>query len=308
MGRPKGSTIKWQGLIFNNCEILDPVILNKTGCMDKFNIKCYCGKIFQRWPSELKREKQASCGCAKYKISEKASEKRIIDYTNYINEDKTIQLIKPINPNKKCSNDEWVALCLRHDVPIKFIVLPNSVRTNHTKSCGCIVDENRKNGFILYQVNKRIERGLPAHKYIINENILVREMIFKPIRKLIFQIDNFTCQKCNKKQKNTYFNAHHIIPLSNIKFNNKETLSLAFDINNIITLCRQCHKEAHNYAWYSLNKNLQQQYQIIISNRIIEEKILNQYKLIIENKIKPWINNYIKGLDDNSVGENAIPL
>lgn len=83
---------------------------------------------------------------------------------------------------------------------------------------------------------------------------------YKDWRKEIFERDNFTCQKCNKK--GIYLNAHHIKPFAMIlneflkEYNqfspieDKETLlRLAtkykpfWDIKNGITLCKDCHKD-----------------------------------------------------------------
>lgn len=57
-------------------------------------------------------------------------------------------------------------------------------------------------------------------------------------RKLIFERDNYTCQKCNKK-KSGHLQAHHIIPLST-------DFSLAFELSNGITLCSDCHYKLHS--------------------------------------------------------------
>lgn len=48
--------------------------------------------------------------------------------------------------------------------------------------------------------------------------------------------DNFTCKKCNKRWWT--LNAHHIENFSN-------NISLRYNINNVITLCKQCHNEFH---------------------------------------------------------------
>ncbi len=58
------------------------------------------------------------------------------------------------------------------------------------------------------------------------------------LRKKVFERDNFTCQKCKTKNKTAkILEAHHIKPL----FNHGDD-----DINNVITLCLDCHHFAPN--------------------------------------------------------------
>ncbi len=54
--------------------------------------------------------------------------------------------------------------------------------------------------------------------------------------KEIYKRDNFTCQTCGKH--GGLLNAHHILPLAG----NPE---LAFDEDNIVTLCVPCHSRLH---------------------------------------------------------------
>ena len=55
-------------------------------------------------------------------------------------------------------------------------------------------------------------------------------------RKAIFERDNYTCQECGKK--NCYLHPHH--KKSFIKYP-----KLRFDVNNGITLCKDCHYLLH---------------------------------------------------------------
>lgn len=54
-------------------------------------------------------------------------------------------------------------------------------------------------------------------------------------RKLVFERDNFTCQKCGTRG---YLQAHHIIPFS-------KDFSKAFDVENGLTVCITCHEKIH---------------------------------------------------------------
>ena len=60
-------------------------------------------------------------------------------------------------------------------------------------------------------------------------------------RKLVFERDDYTCQKCKIKRTHSWqpsLNAHHIL-----NFSSNE--SLRTDINNGITLCEDCHMQFH---------------------------------------------------------------
>lgn len=66
----------------------------------------------------------------------------------------------------------------------------------------------------------------------------------------VFKRDKYTCVICSKS--NIYLEAHHIISLQFLKkyFNIKnisdaKNCKLLFDINNGITLCKECHKTIH---------------------------------------------------------------
>jgi len=55
---------------------------------------------------------------------------------------------------------------------------------------------------------------------------------YKQWRNMVYQKDNFICQKCNKRGEN--LNAHHLLNFS-------DNIDLRFDINNGVTLCNDCH-------------------------------------------------------------------
>lgn len=64
-------------------------------------------------------------------------------------------------------------------------------------------------------------------------------MQYKDWRTVVFERDNYTCQKCGSKNGNgkaIYLNAHHILSFAGCP-------EKRFDIENGITLCSDCHKE-----------------------------------------------------------------
>jgi len=92
----------------------------------------------------------------------------------------------------------------------------------------------------------RIERGYKGEKCpnwrggVTSETIKrCSELFWKKLRKMVYQRDNFTCQKCGKHEGK--LQCHHIVP-----FRINEDNSM----NNLITLCIACHRKSDwNKSW-----------------------------------------------------------
>lgn len=58
------------------------------------------------------------------------------------------------------------------------------------------------------------------------------------LRQMVFERDNWECQKCGKTEKEAPLHCHHIKGYTQNKI-------LANDIDNCITFCKECHEEVH---------------------------------------------------------------
>lgn len=72
---------------------------------------------------------------------------------------------------------------------------------------------------------------------------------YKKWRKEVFIRDNYTCQKC--KKRGGYLHPHHIEAKS-------MKPELAYDIENGVTLCQDCHRKFHKK--YGFGKNTKEQF------------------------------------------------
>jgi len=65
---------------------------------------------------------------------------------------------------------------------------------------------------------------------------------FREWRTKVFERDNYTCQRCglkSKKGERIILHPHHIIFLS-------QAPELAYELDNGVTLCADCHQEVHS--------------------------------------------------------------
>jgi predicted restriction endonuclease len=88
---------------------------------------------------------------------------------------------------------------------------------------------------------------------VSEENNRIRQSIeFAEWRKAVFERDNYTCQKCGaklikSKTKNIILHPHHIKSFADYP-------EFRFDVDNGITLCKDCHKNEHRRSKKCLNQ------------------------------------------------------
>lgn len=102
-------------------------------------------------------------------------------------------------------------------------------------------------------------------------------------RTKVYERDNYTCQCCGKYGGE--LNAHHIYGYTEYK-------NLRIELNNSITLCKNCHKEYHKF--YGYNHNVWEQFKEYLNDKYLETKQIHFLNLIeIINSRISQINNKI---------------
>ncbi len=173
-----------------------------------WNCICSCGNNTIVSSHSLCAGHTKSCGCIKYKdlLGKKFGRLTVISE----------------HGRTKGQKVTWDCIC---DCGKKAVTTTCSLINGHTQSCGCL----------------RIERVSEA---CLNPNITDEERITKrhypeynEWRQAIFEIDNYTCQKCGEIGGRLC--AHHIEGYAN----NKE---LRISLDNGITLCKKHHQNLHH--------------------------------------------------------------
>lgn len=144
-------------------------------------------------------------------------------------------IIISVNTEKDNGNYYWLAQC---DCGNQKLINSRSIKTGRVISCGCYSKEINK--IRLTESNKK--RSGENHPNwdptkSNKERFILRKNKISYLREETFKRDNYTCQCCDKK--GVILNAHHILPFS-------KYVELRYDVNNLITLCYECHKKYHS--------------------------------------------------------------
>lgn len=158
--------------------------------------------------------------------------------------------------SKKCADIAKVGVNYQPYVRIKktcvicgseFDVIPARQFSKHTCSKECHIVWLKKRIVSLKTRIKISQSHLKEKAYNwkgdnttrIERKTLMSRMDYRIWRLSIFNRDNFTCQECGKR--GIHLQAHHIKPWSIYP-------NLRYDINNGITLCKECHKKTDSYC------------------------------------------------------------
>lgn len=214
----------------NKIEIIE--ITNRKNKDKKILViaKCYCGKTFETEQRNILNGRTKSCGCSRIK--------------NYANQ--RFGMITVIEKtDKRCKFNKSVIWKCRCDCGNELELSVSQFKHPQRHSCGC----DKTN--IINACKSRA--GEKHHWY--NEEIpdLERKKRRRTYKYSLvlktYKRDNYTCCKCNKHT--TSLCAHHLDGYHWCK-------EKRFDLDNLVTLCINCHKLFHKK--YGNNNNTKKQF------------------------------------------------
>ena len=223
---------------------------------------CECGTIKEVKKSKLSDGTSKSCGCLARELSSIRGSNSGLDLTN-----KTFGRLKALRPTgeKKKDGRIWFCEC---ECGGTIETTARSLNGGRTRSCGCL------------QIEKVTQLGLshkgtnnPAYNHELTMEQRETNKFHrtsadaKRLRLEVCKRDVFKCQVCSKNVSKNFI-AHHLDGFAD----NKEK---RFDMDNLVTLCKDCHISFHKAYGYgnntaeqfklfkSINKNRTEQLPVI---------------------------------------------
>jgi hypothetical protein len=244
---------------------------------------CDCGNKGDVSRVSLISGKSQSCGCLNSELTTARLIKRHSEDESYLDFiGQKFGMLTVIGRSEKINNDgryEYICKC---ECGKETNVLKSNLTSGRTMSCGCYNSALMKKRFEDYRISKGYDKNIFMNE-IFNT---LRNNTFGLMKHLIIELDQNKCVLCNST---TNLHVHHINPLSNfLDINNKDTYINLYNVENLICLCRNCHKKAHKKK---IDLNIQT---ILLEHRKknpINQKLKNEYSKI-EINIKEFINNF----------------
>ena len=228
---PVGRAKDIRGQKFGRLTVIDRVEHQKGTGKTFWLCKCECGN-YSIVDGYALKGRIRSCGCL-----QKESARRLAVDLKGMSFGRLKVLYK--STKRSLSRDLfWVCEC---DCGEKVTVNARSLRTNNTRSCGCLQKEIARSmsGEKSPNYNPKLtdDERMYSRYQLHGENI-------NNWRTSVFIRDDRTCQSC--KQYGGTLNAHHLNAWNSHP-------DERFDIDNGITLCTDCHTSFHKKYGYGNN-------------------------------------------------------
>lgn len=201
--------------------------------------KCDCGTIKEISIANLRNKRTKSCGCLARELTSKRQSESGYNLTG-----KRFGRLKVIKAVGKRKNDGRIWLC-KCDCGNTTEVSARTLVSGHTRSCGCLQIEHITR---LGLSNKG--KNNPAYNHDLTDEERSKNKFqrgsdeAKKARIETYKRDNYTCNICGSKGGDLH--AHHLDSFA-------DNIDKRFDLDNLITLCAECHKDFHKTYGYGNN-------------------------------------------------------
>jgi len=238
------------------CEVGDIISVGWENAPSNFDIEYKCVKCNTNHISKkhvlLNQKHKFTCKKCIGKIS---TSNRFIDLTGKKFNKLTI-LSFDYEKNK---NYYWLTLC---ECGVKKSINSRSFKTGRVMSCGCYKNDVINNIItprLIENNKKRVGKNHPNWDSTKSnkERFTIRKHEMSVLREQTFKRDNHTCQCCFQRGSKV-LNAHHILPFS-------KHVELRYNLNNLITLCYDCHTTYHSKYKKNINQETLNQFKKEIS-------------------------------------------
>ena len=194
-----------------------PITLLSKNSVKKVDVKCpVCGKVRNVHYCVIARKNNHKC----HNCTLRANAQKLIIGSRY----NSLTIISNLESGK--------SLCLC-DCGNIVKISNYSLKTGHTKTCGCLKSNNFDNvKRVKGKDHGRWKSGITAETVTLRKSKKYEEW-----RNKVFLRDNYTCKKCNNI--GGQLEAHHILSFSVYR-------DKIFDVSNGITFCNDCHKLFHS--------------------------------------------------------------
>jgi 5-methylcytosine-specific restriction endonuclease McrA len=212
-------------------------VVEKIQDKKEFLCKCECGNVKIIKYRYLRDGVTKSCGCLIKETSGITMSKNNIKRRSKkltVSEGDKFGRLTVVSRSQDGRYKTLVCLC---DCGNERVSTQSKLIKGYIRSCGCLRKDSAIETISKHQKNYRKSKGLDPDKNITYDGKILRAIFYEKIAKEVYKRDGYKCLYCGASR--CALNAHHLEKWS-------DRPDLRFDIDNVATLCKDCHNEVHN--------------------------------------------------------------